>query len=77
MAGRARLAQHIVQPSDRERLGDAVHMNYAFLTPEEAEERMQPTLVVYVDDKKAMCAFALEQKGVIEGIVKYLVGVLD
>ena len=77
VAGKARLAQHIVQPSDRERLGVTVHMDYAFMTPEEAEETMQPTLVVYDDDKKAMWALAVEQKGVTEGIVKYLVGVLD
>ncbi len=52
-------------------------MDYAFMTPEEAEETMQPTLVVYDDDKKAMWALAVERNGVTEGIVKYLVGVLD
>ena len=38
---------------------------------------IQYGLVVFVDDKKAMWALAVEQKGVTEGIVKYLVGVLD
>ena len=32
VAGKARLAQHIVQPSDRARLGITVHMDYAFMT---------------------------------------------
>ena len=36
VAGRARLAQHVVLPSDRERLGVTVHMDYAFMTAEEA-----------------------------------------
>ena len=30
-AGKARLAQHRVQPADRERLGVTVHMDYAFI----------------------------------------------
>ena len=47
VAGKARLAQHIIQPSDRERLGVTIHMDYAFMTAEEAEESMQPTLVIY------------------------------
>jgi hypothetical protein len=77
MAGKSRIAQHIVQPSDRERLGVTVHMDYAFMVPEEAEKDMQPTLVIYDDDKKTMWALAVEQKGVTEGIVRYLVGALD
>ena len=76
MAGKSRIAQHVVQPSDRERLGITVHMDYAFMVPEEAEVDMQPTLVIYDDDKKAMWALAVEQKGVTEGIVRYLVGAL-
>jgi hypothetical protein len=52
-------------------------MDYAFMVPEEAEKDMQPTLVIYDDDKKAMWALAVEQKGVTEGIVRYLVGILD
>ena len=36
VAGKARLAQHMVQPSDRERFGVTVHMDYTFTTPEEA-----------------------------------------
>ena len=77
VAGKARLAQHMVQPSDRERLGVTVHMDYAFMTAEEAEETMQPTLVVYDDDKMAFWALGVEQKGVTEGIVRYLAGILD
>ena len=77
IAGKSGLAQHSVQPSDRERLGVTMHMDYAFMTPEEAEKTMQPTLVVYDDDKKVTWALAVEQKGMIEGIMKYIVGVLD
>ena len=70
IAGKSRLAQPIVQPSDRERLGVTVHMGYASMVPEEAESEMQPTLAVHDDDKNAMWALADEQKGVTEGIVK-------
>ena len=66
-----------MQPSDRERLGVTVHVGYAFMTAEEAEEGMQPTLVIYDNDTKAMWALAVEQKCVTEGIVKYIVRVLD
>ena len=52
-------------------------MDCAFMTVEEAEEGMQPTLVIYDDDKKAMWALAVEQKGVTEGIVKYIVGAAE
>ena len=38
---------------------------------------MQPTLLIYGDDKKAMWDLAVEQKGVTEGIVKCMVGVQD
>ena len=77
VAGKARLAQHVVQPGDRERLGVTVHMDYAFMTAEEAEEDMQPTLVIYDDDKMSLWALAVEQKGVTEGIVKFVAGILD
>ena len=71
------MAQHVVQPSDRERLGITVHMDYAFMTAEEAEEEMQPTLVIFDDDKESFWALGVEQKGVTEGIVKYVAGILD
>ena len=47
------------------------------MVPEEAEVDMQPTLVIYGDDTKAMWALVAEHKGVTEGIVRYLVRVLD
>ena len=37
-------------------------LKYEFMMPEEAEETMQATLVVYDDDKKAMWALVVEQK---------------
>ena len=77
MAGKARLAQHIVRPSDRERLGVTIHMDYAFTTAEEAEESMQPTLVIYDDDKMSFWALGGDQNGVTGGIVKCVAGVLD
>ena len=40
------MAQHVVEPGDRERLGVTVMMDYDFLVAEEAEEGMQPTLVI-------------------------------
>ena len=52
-------------------------MDYAFMTAEEADEEMQPTLVIYDDHTRAFWALGVEQKGVTEGIVKYVAGVLD
>ena len=71
------MAQHVVQPRNRERLGVTVHMDYAFTTAEEAEEEMQPTLVVLDDNKESVWALGVEQKGVTEGIVKFVAGILD
>ena len=64
----------MVQLSDQERFGVTVHMDYAFMAAEEAEDNMQPTVVIHDDDKKPMSALAVEQKGVTEGIVRYVVG---
>ena len=78
VAGKARMAQHRVEPSDRERLGITFSADYAFMgADKEAEEGMQPTLVMYDDDKKAFWALGVSQKGVTESIVKYVVGILD
>ena len=38
VAGKARMAPHVVQPADREKFGVTVHMDYAFMTAEDAEE---------------------------------------
>ena len=38
---------------------------------------MQPTLVVFDDDKESFWALDGEQKGATEGIVKYVAGILD
>ena len=58
-------------------MGITVHMDYAFMTAEEAEEEMQPTLVIFDDDKESFWALGVERKGVTEGIVKYVAGILD
>ena len=52
VAGKARLAQHKTGDPDRERLGITWNADIAFMGSEEAEEGMQPTLVMYDDDKK-------------------------
>ena len=52
-AGKARQAPHLTEPHDREKLGITFSADYAFLTPEEKEEDMQPSLVMYDDDKDA------------------------
>ena len=77
VAGKARLAQHKVEPSDRERLGVTFSADYAFMGAEEAEEGMQATLVLYDDDKRAFWAVGVAQKGPTEPIVKYVKDVLD
>ena len=76
VAGKARLAQHRVQPADRERLGITVSADYAFMVSEEAEEGMQPTLIMFDDDELAFWALEVQQKGVTEAITKYVVDVL-
>ena len=67
----------MVQPVESERSGVTVHIDYAFMTTEEANEEMQLTFVILDDDKKAMWALGVEQKGVEEGILNYIVGILD
>ena len=53
-AGKGRLAPHIVEPSDRERLGITVSADYALMGSEEAEEEMQPSLLMSDDHKGAL-----------------------
>ena len=78
MSGKSRLAQHlVVKDEDRERLGVAWSADYAFMGSEESEEGMQPTLVMYDDDKKSFWAMGVKQKGVSEQVVQYGVGVVD
>jgi hypothetical protein len=50
-AGKGRLAPHVVEPPDRERLGITFSADYAFMGAEEAEEEMQPSLIMYDDHK--------------------------
>ena len=55
-AGKARLEQHRVEPEERERLAVALSADYAFMGSEEAEEGMQPILIMYDADKEAFGA---------------------
>ena len=71
------MAPHITDKGEKERLGVTVHMDYAFMTPEEKQEDMQPVLVVYDDDKRSFWALGVEHKGADEAVVKYVAGILD
>ena len=76
VSGKARLPQHIApKEEDRERLGVTWNADYALMGFEEAEEGMQPTLVMY--DDKSLWNMGEKQKGVTEQVVQYSVGVLD
>ena len=71
-AGKGRLAPHIVEPSDRERLELTFSADYAFIGAEEAEEETQPSLIMYDDHKGAFWSAGVRAKGVSETIVKYV-----
>ena len=71
-AGKARLAPHLVEPANREKLGVTFSADYAFMTPEEADEQMQPSLIMYDDSKEAFWATWVRSKGVSEAVVKYV-----
>ena len=77
VAGKAILAQHKAAEPDRERLGVTWNADYAFMGAEEAEEGMQPTLVMYDDSKESFWALGVKQKGVTDSVVKYCVDTLD
>ena len=57
----------------RERLRVTWNADYAFMGSEEAEESMQPTLVMYDDDKQSFWALGVRQKGASDATVKYCV----
>ena len=77
VAGKARLDQHRLDDPNRERLGITWSADYAFMGSEEAEEGMQPTLVMYDDDKESFWAIGVQQKGPTEPLVRYCVEALD
>ena len=64
VAGKAVMAQHQDEPSDRERLGVTVSADYAFMGSEEKEEGMQPSFVMLDDGKKAFWAIGVAAKEV-------------
>jgi hypothetical protein len=76
-AGKGRQDPHLVEPHDRERLGITFSADYAFATPEEAEEDMQASLIMFDDDKEAFWALGVEAKGPSEPVVRYVKGILD
>ena len=75
--GRGRQAPHIIEPHDRDKVGITFSADYAFRAPEDEEEDMKSSLVMYDDDNDAFWAIGVESKGPSEPIVKYLKGVLD
>ena len=77
VAGKARLAQHRVDDPNRERLGVTWNADYAFMGSEEAEEGMQPTLIMYDDDKRSFWALGVWRKGVSDLVVKFCVDKMD
>ena len=76
-AGKARIAPHIREPADRERLGITVSCDYAFMNAEEVDEDVQPSLVIYDDDKDAFWAIGVKSKTVTEPLVKHFKNILD
>ena len=67
----------MLKEEDREWLGVTWNADCAFIGSEEAEEGMQPTLVMYDDDRKSFWAMGVKQTGVTEQVVRYSVGVID
>ena len=47
------------------------------MTPEEADEEMQPSLIMYDDHKGAFWATSVRAKGVNEAVVRYVKEILD
>ena len=76
-AGKGRLAPHQVEAHDREKLGVTFSADYAFMTPEELDEEMQPSLIMYDDHKGAFWATSVRAKGVNEAVVRYVKEILD
>ena len=71
-AGKGRLAPHLVEPPDREKLGITFSADYAFMNSDEVEEDMQPSLIMYDDSKGAFWAAGVQAKGASEAVVKYV-----
>ena len=61
-AGKARLAPHLCEPADREKLGITVSCNYASMGSEEKDENIQPSLIIFDDDKEAFWAIGVKSK---------------
>ena len=77
VAGKARLAQHTTAAAGDEKLDVTWNADYAFMVSEEIEEGMQPTLVMYDDDKKSFWAIGVSQKGVTQPMIQYCVTTME
>lgn len=76
-AGKGRFAPHSVEPPDREKLGVTFSADYAFMSSEEAEEDMQPSLIMYDDHRGAFRAAGVRATGVNEANNNYVKDILD
>ena len=70
------MALHLREPADREGLVVTVGCDSAFMGAEEADEEMQPSLVIFDDGKEAFSAIGTRTKTVIEPLVKYFKDIL-
>ena len=79
VAGKARSAAHKAKDDDEEQLGVTMHTDYAFMGGEhnEEEEGMQPSLIMYDDNKDSFWAAGVDKKGASEAMVSFAVGVFD
>ena len=58
-------------------MGITVSCDYTFMGTEEADEEMQPSLVIFVDEKGAFWAIGTRTKTMTEQLVKYFKDILD
>ena len=77
LAGEARLAPHICEPANHEKLGITLSADFAFVGSEAVEEDMQPSLVVFDDDKEAFWAIGVRTNMVTEQTVNLFKDILD
>ena len=66
------VSNHHVLSDDKERIGVTISMDHCFGVPEERDGEVPPTLVVYDDDKKAIWAYACENKTTSEGLIAWM-----
>lgn len=77
-AGKSIGRQHTRSAGNEERMGVTISIDYAFMTPEDAEEGVPPILVACDDSTDAVWAMQVDSKGVEAGVgVDWLFGKLE